>query len=738
MNVIDFVALYLFLLKYVSVVLLVMLLAFALDDVFIDGYYWLRRLWRGLTIYRKRAVFDEQQLYFCKEKPLAIMIPAWQEVGVVGKMAELAASELDYENYQIFVGTYPNDPGTQADVDAVCQRFPNIHKVICARPGPTSKADCLNNVITSILEFERRSKVKFAGFVLHDAEDVISAMELRLFNYLLPRKDLIQLPVYPFATGPLNFTSGHYLDEFSEMHGKDVVVREAMVGQVPSAGVGTCFSRRAILKLSEEGDGLPFDVQSLTEDYDIGFRLKQWGMEEIFVRFSVTNNKLAAFAERNRSRSKTDGNVVCVREYFPETFSTAVRQKSRWIIGIVFQGMKVHKWSSDWKLNYFLWRDRKGVISYFVSFLANIVFLQLTILWLYQSLAADPYNFISVFSTDPLIVTLLSCNLLFFLNRMLQRMIFVRRYYGIAQALLSVPRQLWGNIINFFANIRAIRQVLAHGDPRRVAWDKTQHQYPTVSERSLGSSLGYILRQQHIISDEQLNQALEQRARGERIGQAMLRLKLISPQQLAAALAQQASVECRLIDPFVLDAKPIIQFPEKLAFKYAVLPLGIEDNLLVLAKESALSPVAQGAIERALQRKVRYVICQVGAVTLGLRYWYKFDLACNPQQQLSQWCDTGELSAAGAEAIRQQYFASQLMLGDALLQASNLEPAVINQVLIGFEYDSNLRLGTYLVQEKLISEQVLQQTLALQQAQQKSLQQLFNEYKTRLSGAMLA
>lgn len=738
MNVIDIVTVYLYVLRYISLVLLIVLLVFALDDVFVDLYYWLRRLWRGITVYRNKPVFDEQQLYIHKEKPIAIMIPAWQEVGVVGKMAELAASELDYENYQIFVGTYPNDPGTQADVDAVCRRFPNIHKVICARPGPTSKADCLNNVITSILEFEQRSKVKFAGFVLHDAEDVISAMELRLFNYLLPRKDLIQLPVYPFAMGPLHFTSGHYLDEFSEMHGKDVVVREAMVGQVPSAGVGTCFSRRAILKLSEEGDGLPFDVQSLTEDYDIGFRLKQWGMEEIFVRFSVTNNKLAAFAERNRSRSKVDGNVVCVREYFPETFSTAVRQKSRWIIGIVFQGMKVHKWSDDWKLNYFLWRDRKGVISYFASFLATIIFIQLVLLWLYQHFASDPYNFISVFSNEPLIVALLTCNLVFFLNRLMQRMIFVRRYYGIGQALLSVPRQLWGNVINFFANLRAIRQVVAHGDPRRVAWDKTQHQYPTVSERSLGSSLGAILRQQQVVSAEQLDLALESRTHGERLGQAMLRLQLITPQQLAEALAQQASVPCRIIEPFALESKPIIQFPERLAFKYAVLPLGVEDGELVLARESALSPVAQGAIERMLQRKVRYVICQTGAVTLGLRYWYKFDLACNPEHQLAQWQHEGELTQAEADMLRERYFSGQMMLGDALLQASNLEPAVINQVMLGFEYDSSTKLGSYLVQEQLISEHMLEQTLALQQSQQKSLLQLFTEFKARQTGAVSA
>ena len=45
------------------------------------------------------------------------MVPAWQEHGVIDRMAELAATTLDYENYHIFVGTYPNDPQTQSDVE---------------------------------------------------------------------------------------------------------------------------------------------------------------------------------------------------------------------------------------------------------------------------------------------------------------------------------------------------------------------------------------------------------------------------------------------------------------------------------------------------------------------------------------------------------------------------------------------------------------------------------------------
>ncbi|CAM8046344.1 hypothetical protein ESCOCK347M_24465 [Escherichia coli] len=49
---------------------------------------------------------------------------------------------------------------------------------------------------------------------------MISPMELRLFNYLVERKDLIQIPVYPFEREWTHFTSMTYIDEFSELHGK--------------------------------------------------------------------------------------------------------------------------------------------------------------------------------------------------------------------------------------------------------------------------------------------------------------------------------------------------------------------------------------------------------------------------------------------------------------------------------------------------------------------------------------
>jgi bacteriophage N4 adsorption protein B len=455
---VDVFATYLYGLKFVAVTLAILILISSLDDLFIDISYWVRRMWRAVTVYRAHDRLDSRALHTRPEQPLAIMVPAWHETGVIGKMAELAATTLDYENYHIFVGTYPNDLDTQSDVDHVCAQFRNVHKVVCARPGPTSKADCLNNVVDAILQFESRANLQFAGFILHDAEDVISRMELRLFNYLVDRKDLIQLPVYPFARKWHDFTSAHYMDEFAELHGKDILVREALAGQVPSAGVGTCFSRRAVIGLLADGDGIAFDVQSLTEDYDIGFRLSAKGMSEIFVRFpqvdeaSDSDGTSRSFSRTETRHSARESSVVCVREYFPNTLEAAIRQKSRWIIGIVYQGFKTHRWTDDVTLNYFLWRDRKGGITNFVSFMASLVLLQLMALWAYQTMVADSYRFLSIFEDSFWLRLLLAVNLVLMTNRIVQRAFFVSGYYGLAAGLASIPRLLWGNFINFLAN----------------------------------------------------------------------------------------------------------------------------------------------------------------------------------------------------------------------------------------------------------------------------------------------
>ena len=730
---VDVFATYLYGLKIIAIGLAVIILISGIDDLVIDIIYWVRRVWRALVIYRSNDRLNYRALYGPVEKPLAIMVPAWHETGVIGRMAELAATTLDYENYHVFVGTYPNDPDTQRDVDQVCAKFKNVHKVVCARPGPTSKADCLNNVLDAILQFETRANLQFAGFVLHDAEDVLSEMELRLFNYLVARKDLIQLPVYPFERRWSDFTSAHYMDEFAELHGKDILVREAIAGQVPSAGVGTCFSRRAVLALLADGDGIAFDVQSLTEDYDIGFRLRAKGMTEIFVRFPVIKED-GVQPKRVFGRSRVDANVICVREFFPNTFANAVRQKSRWIVGIVYQGAKTHGWTRDPMLNYFLWRDRKGGISNFVSFMAMLVLVQLVAISAYQAFVDDSYSFLSIFEGGAWLTLLLSANLVLMWNRIGHRVYFVSSYYGIAEGLLSIPRLFWGNIINFAANWRAVAQIIRHGSPHRVAWDKTTHDFPVLGEPGRARRpLGRILVEHGVLTDAQLEGALAHRSRGLKLGSWLVHDGLITSQQLATAVAEQCHMTWENVDADQIDERLVRLLPAEIALHYAVIPIRKEGRTLVLASESEVDPVSIAALSRKLRRPISYVIAPKGQVTVAVRQWYARGKSATPRALIDQAVDAKQLTAGEAEALWQQYVSRQVLFAEVLMSLGHLDAAALSSVLLRHERTS-MRLGEYLVAEEIISEAVLQEALELQQTLQGSIASVLERAGIKVPG----
>jgi len=139
---------------------------------------------------------------------------------------------------------------------------------------------------------------------------------------------------------------------------------------------------------------------------------------------------------------------VSVSEYFPDTFWTAVRQKSRWILGIALQGAKTFGWRGDIFDKFFLYRDRKGLFTSFVNFLANILFINYMLLFVGLRLNFLPsYNY-------AIPRTLLIFNIFFLANRLLHRALFVFLLYGWKQSLLSIPRIFVVNFINFCATLR--------------------------------------------------------------------------------------------------------------------------------------------------------------------------------------------------------------------------------------------------------------------------------------------
>ena len=387
---------------------------------------------------------------------VAVFVPAWDEAAVIGPMLRNALSAWGAGDWRLYVGTYPNDPATAAAAASVAD--PKVRVVGGAKPGPTTKADCLNSLWQALLSDEAAEGRRAKAIVLHDAEDVVHPDELRLFDGLVERFDLVQLPVLPLIDPNSRWLGGTYADEFSESHGKELVVRGALGAGLPSAGVGCAFSRRALARLAADRGGLPFDADSLTEDYELGLRIADSGGRSLFLR-----------------ASGEDGRLVATREYFPGTLRAAVAQKARWTTGVALAGWDRLGWSGGLVERWMRLRDRQSPLAaalLFSGYLALLLWLALKVREGATGTAPAPLpGFLS---------TLVAVNGAFLAWRLAIRAGFTGAHYGWREALRAVPRAAIGNGVAMLAAAAALRRYRALRRGRQLLWGKTAHVFPVL------------------------------------------------------------------------------------------------------------------------------------------------------------------------------------------------------------------------------------------------------------------
>lgn len=491
----DAVPYILLIVKLLLIVVATIFFISGVDDACVDLLYVARRVFRRLTGRPAATSIAVDGLADRPEQMVAVMVPAWHEADVIYQMLTNAVATLDYRRYHIFVGTYLNDPATQREVLRAAAEHPQVHCVGTGRRGPTCKADCLNAVYTAIRQYEGQQGITFEIFVLQDAEDWPHALSLKLFNLLIPLKDMVQVPVEPLPRRWWDLTAGHYLDEFAENHLKNIVVRQMLRAGIPSAGVGTAFSRRALAAVAAVQDGMVFNTQSLTEDYEIGLLVHALGMDQAFVRASVPRRSVRRRWRRGRLLAATTRDRIAVRAYFPHSFRAAVKQKGRWVLGITLQGYRNIGWTGQRAADYMLFRDRKGLFTSVANVLGYLSLATVLAIWAAGRFLPDGYRFPPLAAPGSLLYFLIAADTGFLALRLLVRAVCTYRLYGVTQAMLAIPRQVWGNFINFGAVCRAIRlYVTAAVTGGAIAWGKTEHVFPTdrqlrVFRRALGDAL---------------------------------------------------------------------------------------------------------------------------------------------------------------------------------------------------------------------------------------------------------
>jgi bacteriophage N4 adsorption protein B len=448
---------------FVAVVLLVS----GTDDLLMDLAYWYQRIFRNRR-FTQHGRIPLEDLHGSPEKLIAMFVPTWREENVLEQMLTRACESIDYGRYDIFVGVYPNDPRTLEKARRAADRFPRIHVVIGGHAGPSSKAENLNEIFEGMIRYENRTGVRYELIVLHDAEDVIHPQSLRAFNVFIPRYDMVQLPVFPLPVPARKCVHWVYADEFAENHTKELLARQAVSGFVPSAGVGTAFNRWILEFAGTSFARNLFSRRSLTEDYDMALRLALAGAKLAFL-YRPFGQQIATWA------------------YFPQTFQAAVRQRTRWLIGICLQTWRSYGWRGGLRLRAILVRDRKAILVNIVSGLSYAVLLYVAGLESVSRGLGGTEQIQPVVEKGSALWYIVFADTLLMLWRILQRYASVRRVYGHAAALLSIPRLAVGNVINFAAAVRAIGQALSYGlRGRRIPWEKTVHVYPAVHDPAPG------------------------------------------------------------------------------------------------------------------------------------------------------------------------------------------------------------------------------------------------------------
>jgi bacteriophage N4 adsorption protein B len=89
----------------------------------------------------------------------------------------------------------------------------------------------------------------------------------------------------------------------------------------------------ALDKIASQNNGNVFNYNNVTEDYEVAIRFHEAKLETDFYAEGL-------FRLDDKGKRKIE--YIATREFFPNTFKAAVKQKSRWVYGITFQTPSQH------------------------------------------------------------------------------------------------------------------------------------------------------------------------------------------------------------------------------------------------------------------------------------------------------------------------------------------------------------------------------------------------------------
>jgi adsorption protein B len=384
----------------------------------------------------------------------AVFVANWHEENILGRMVEGNLARIPNSEVKFFLGVYPNDSGTLRVAIELAERHPDrVRVIVNTLPGPTSKGQMLNEMFRQVFERDNCPEL----VVLHDSEDIIDPRTFRVYAAYASEWDFIQVPVFSLNSVNRSRVAASYMDEFAERHTREMIVRNAVGAMIPSAGVGTCITKR-LLKyfLNERGQVLMSGT--VTEDYILGVEAKRAGFKSVFAAMSAEAGEGLDY--------------VATREFFPKTTAASIKQKTRWVYGINFEAMHKLGWNGDWWDRYFFLRDRKGMITNLLPPISLVLLLGF-VLGVIELSEMPP-------DLGPLLSVSMRINLAALLVRYVIRVTACRQVYGRYEWIGIAIRWPLSLYINMVATWQAWATYVGKSEfaSKPIVWSKTTHELP--------------------------------------------------------------------------------------------------------------------------------------------------------------------------------------------------------------------------------------------------------------------
>lgn len=150
--------------------------------------------------------------------------------------------------------------------------------------------------------------------------------------------------------------------------------------------------------------------------------------------------------------------------------------------------------------------------------------------------------------------------------------------------------------------------------------------------------LGEILIEEGIITEEQLNVALEeQRKNGNRIGTNLIKLGMVTPQKVTELLGKQYQVSSIDLSQYEIDPATLDLIPPEVALKYQVIPIKKYGKTLTLAMTNPKDVFAMDDVRFITALRVVPVVCAELVIKGCIdKYYHSQDLETKVMEGLKE------------------------------------------------------------------------------------------------------